>query len=215
MTKAGIDPASVENVAQQFDMVGLLEGDIDAAEAMTYNEYAQVLEAINPDTGELYTPDDFNVISYEDEGVGMLQDAIWADGARLSDPAYNDTAVKFVAASLQGWAYCRDNADACAQLVTDKNSILGLTHQKWQMNEINKLIWPAAGGVGYIDEAAWDRTAMLSQETQEPRRRHGADQGARRRGVHQRHRHRRSRAARDARCRHQRRRLHAGDGHPD
>jgi NitT/TauT family transport system substrate-binding protein len=165
MTKSGIDPASVENVAQQFDMVGLLEGDIDAAEAMTYNEYAQVLEAVNPATGKLYTPEDFNVISYEDEGVGMLQDAIWADGTRLSDPAYKDTAVKFVAASLQGWAYCRDNADACAQLVTDKNSILGLTHQKWQMNEINKLIWPAAGGVGTIDQAAWDRTATLSQET--------------------------------------------------
>ncbi len=165
MTKSGIDPTSVENVAQQFDMVGLLEGDIDAAEAMTYNEYAQVLEAINPATGKLYTPEDFNVISYEDEGVGMLQDAIWADGSRLSDPAYNDTAVKFVAASLQGWAYCRDNGDACAQLVTDKNSILGLTHQKWQMNEINKLIWPATGGVGTIDTAAWDRTAKLSQET--------------------------------------------------
>jgi NitT/TauT family transport system substrate-binding protein len=165
MTKNNIDPASVENVAQQFDMVGLLEGDIDAAEAMTYNEYAQVLEAINPDTGELYKPEDFNVISYEDEGVGMLQDAIWADGTRLSDPAYNDTAVKFVAASLQGWAYCRDNGDACAQLVTDKNSILGLTHQKWQMNEISKLIWPAPDGVGTIDTAAWDRTATLSQET--------------------------------------------------
>ena len=165
MTKNGIDPASVENVAQQFDMVGLLEGDIDAAEAMTYNEYAQVLEAINPATSKLYTPDDFNVVSYESEGVGMLQDAIWADGTRLSDPAYNDTAVKFVAASLQGWAYCRDNGDACAQLVTSKNSILGLTHQKWQMNEINKLIWPATGGVGTIDTAAWDRTAKLSQET--------------------------------------------------
>jgi NitT/TauT family transport system substrate-binding protein len=165
MTKNGIDPASVENVAQQFDMVGLLEGDIDAAEAMTYNEYAQVLEAINPATGKLYTPEDFNVISYEGEGVGMLQDAIWADGTRLSDPAYNDTAVKFVAASLQGWAYCRDNGDACAQMVTDKNSILGLSHQKWQMNEVNKLIWPAANGVGTIDDAAWRRTTLLSQET--------------------------------------------------
>ena len=66
-------------VQQQFDMVGLLAGDIDAAEAMTYNEYAQVLEAVNPDTGELYTPEDLNVISYEEVGVGMLQDAIWAD----------------------------------------------------------------------------------------------------------------------------------------
>jgi NitT/TauT family transport system substrate-binding protein len=165
MSKYNIEPTSVENVAQQFDMVGLLEGDIDAAQAMTYNEYAQVLEAINPATGALYTPEDFNVISYEEQGVGMLQDAIWADGARLSDPAYNDTAVKFVAASLQGWAYCRDNGDACAQMVTEKNSILGLSHQTWQMNEVNKLIWPAAAGVGTIDDAAWRRTTLLSQET--------------------------------------------------
>ena len=78
--EAGLDPATdVTLVGQQFDMIALLEGDIDAAEAMTYNEYAQVLEAINPDTGELYQPEDFNVISYEEEGVGMLQDAIWAD----------------------------------------------------------------------------------------------------------------------------------------
>ena len=85
LTEAGLDPASdVELVQQQFDMLGLLAGDIDAAEAMTYNEYAQVLEAVNPDTGELYTPEDFNVISYEDVGVGMLQDAIWADAAKLA-----------------------------------------------------------------------------------------------------------------------------------
>ena len=86
----------------------MLAGDIDAAEAMTYNEYAQVLEAENPDTGELYQPEDFNVISYEDVGVGMLQDAIWADGARLeSDEAYRDIAARLLAASIQGWAYCR------------------------------------------------------------------------------------------------------------
>ena len=145
MTKAGIDPASVDNVAQQFDMVGLLEGDIDAAEAMTYNEYAQsAQEAINPGHRQaLHARRLQRDLVRRVEGVGMLQDAIWADGTRLSDPAYNDMAVKFVAASLQGWAYCRDNGDACAQLVTSKNSILGLTHQKWQMNEINKLIWPA------------------------------------------------------------------------
>jgi NitT/TauT family transport system substrate-binding protein len=72
--EAGLDPASdVTLVQQQFDMNALLAGDIDAAEAMTYNEYARVLEAENPETGELYQPEDFNVISYEDVGVGMLQ----------------------------------------------------------------------------------------------------------------------------------------------
>ncbi len=166
LTKAGLDPAAdVELVQQQFDMAALLAGDIDAAEAMTYNEYAMVLEAVNPDTGELYTADDLNVVSYEDEGVGMLQDAIWADGDRLSDAAYRDTAVKFVAASLQGWAYCRDNVQGCADIVVSKGSMLGASHQLWQMNEVNKLIWPSAGGAGVIDNAAWDRTAQLSQET--------------------------------------------------
>ena len=167
LTKAGLDPAAdVELVQQQFDMAALLAGDIDAAEAMTYNEYAQVLEAINPDTGALYTADDFNVVSYEDEGVGMLQDAIWADGAKLaSDATYKDTATKFVAASIQGWAFCRDNVQACADLVVSKGSKLGASHQLWQMNEVNKLIWPSANGAGMIDAAAWDRTATLAQET--------------------------------------------------
>ena len=166
LTKAGLDPAAdVELVQQQFDMAALLAGDIDAAEAMTYNEYAQVLEAVNPETGELYTADDFNVVSYEEEGVGMLQDAIWASGERLADEAYRATAVKFVAASIQGWAYCRDNAQACADIVVSKGSKLGASHQLWQMNEVNKLIWPAAGGAGMIDSAAWDRTAKLAQET--------------------------------------------------
>jgi len=167
LTKAGLDPAAdVTLVQQQFDMAALLAGDVDAAEAMTYNEYAQVLEAINPDTGKQYTADDFNVVSYEDEGVGMLQDAIWASGERLaSDAAYKDTAVKFVAASIQGWAFCRDNAQACADIVVSKGSKLGASHQLWQMNEVNKLIWPATGGAGMIDAAAWDRTATLAQET--------------------------------------------------
>ncbi|MGZ8607447.1 MAG: ABC transporter substrate-binding protein [Actinomycetota bacterium] len=167
LAQAGLDPANdVELVQQQFDMVGLLQGDIDAAEAMTYNEYAQVLEAVNPDTGELYQPEDFNVVSYEDVGVGMLQDAIWADGERLAnDDAYRDIAVRFVTASLQGWAYCRDDGEACRDVVVAQGSKLGNSHQLWQMNEISKLIWPAENGVGFIDEAAWDRTVQIAMDT--------------------------------------------------
>ena len=165
--EAGLDPATdVTLVQQDFDMSGLLSGDIDAAEAMTYNEYAQVLEAVNPDTGELYQPEDFNVVSYEEIGVGMLQDAIWADGERLeSDDAYRDIATRFLTASLQGWAYCRDNVQECTDLVVAQGSQLGESHQLWQMNEINRLIWPAESGVGYIDPAAWDRTVAIALET--------------------------------------------------
>ncbi len=163
----GLNPASdVSLVGQQFDMVALLDGSIDAAEAMTYNEYAQVLEAVNPDTGELYTPDDFNVISYEEYGVGMLQDAIWADADKLAnDDAYRDIATRFVAGSMEGWTYCRDNVESCRDIVLAAGPQLGASHQLWQMNEVNKLIWPSANGIGFTDQAAWDRTVEISQST--------------------------------------------------
>ena len=166
LSAQGLDPAKdVTLLGQNFDMNGLLSGEIDAAEAMTYNEYAQVLEAKNTATGALYTPADLNVVSYEKEGVGMLQDAIWADQGRLSDPAYCGEAIAFVKASLKGWAFCRDNAAACRDIVVAKGSKLGATHQLWQMNEVNKLIWPSTIGVGVIDKTAWDRTAKIASGT--------------------------------------------------
>jgi NitT/TauT family transport system substrate-binding protein len=167
LAQAGLDPATdVTLVQQDFNMDGLLSGDIDAAEAMIYNEYAQVLETVNPDTGELYQPSDLNVISYEEDGVGMLQDAIWADGERLAnDDAYRDIAVRLLTASMQGWAYCRDKVQACTDLVVAQGSKLGASHQLWQMNEINQLIWPAPEGVGVINQDAWDRTVEIAQNT--------------------------------------------------
>jgi len=99
--------------------------------------------------------------------LDVSRSRLMADAARLdSDDAYRDIAVRFVTASLQGWAYCRDNVEECRNVVVAKGSKLGDSHQLWQMNEINKLIWPADGGVGVIDEAAWDRTVQIAMDTQ-------------------------------------------------
>jgi NitT/TauT family transport system substrate-binding protein len=164
MTQAGLDPGKdVTLVQQDFDMSALLKRDIDAAQAMTYNEYAQVLEAKDPATGQLYQPDDFNVIDWNDVGTAMLQDAVWADTAKLkSDPDYQDTVVKFLKGSIEGWAFCRDNAQKCADIVVAKGSKLGASHQLWQMNEINKLIWPSPDGAGVVDQALWDQTVEVA-----------------------------------------------------
>ena len=166
MTKAGLDPANdVELVQQQFDMQALLNREIDAAQAMTYNEYAQVLETVNPDTGELYQPADFNVINWNDEGTAMYQDAIWASEERLADAAYQDTTQRFVTASLKGWIQCRDNAQECADIITANGSKLGASHQLWMMNEVNKLIWPSATGIGVIEPELWAQTVSVSLNT--------------------------------------------------
>ncbi|GGN81919.1 nitrate ABC transporter substrate-binding protein [Actinoplanes lobatus] len=167
MTKAGIDPGrDVTLVQQQFDMQALLKKEIDAAQAMSYNEYAQLLEAKNPATGKLYTADDFAVIDWKTEGSSMLQDAVWANTQKLDDPAYQQQTVKFLTATIKGWAFCRDNPEKCRDLVVAKGSKLGKSHQLWQMNEVSKLVWPAAaGGIGTIDEAAWKQTVEISQTT--------------------------------------------------
>lgn len=164
LRQAELDPETDVTLAQQnFDMLALLNGEIDAAQAMIYNEYAQVLETVNPETGELYTADDLTVIDWNDVGTAMLQDAIWADASRLEeDQEYYDDAVAFVEASLRGWAYCRDNLDECTQIVLDNAPTLGESHQRWQINEVNKLIWPSPQGVGIMDEQLWEQTVEVA-----------------------------------------------------
>ncbi|ROS29525.1 NitT/TauT family transport system substrate-binding protein [Rathayibacter sp. PhB127] len=167
MQKDGVSLDDISLVQQQFDMNGFLAGDIDAAQAMTYNEYAQVLESTNPATGELYTPDDLNVISWNDVGTAMLQDAIWADADKLSsDDAYAEQTVAFIKASIKGWIYAKDNPQEAADIVTAAGSTLGTSHQLWMTNEVNKLIWPSTNGVGMIDQAAWDQTVDIAKTTE-------------------------------------------------
>ena len=146
MQKSGVDVKDITLIQQAFDMNGFLAGDIDAAQAMTYNEYAQVLETKNPATGELFKPEDLNVINWNDVGTAMLQDAIWANSEKLSDPAYADQTTKLIKASIKGWVYARDNPEEAAKIVADAGSTLGESHQLWMTNEINKLIWPSTSG---------------------------------------------------------------------
>jgi NitT/TauT family transport system substrate-binding protein len=163
LSQAGIDPESgVEIVQQPFDMSLLLNDEVDAAQAMTYNEYAQVLESENPETGELYQPEDLNVIDFNEVGTAMLQDAIWADESWLAEEGNEDVAERFVRASMRGWIFCRDNFDECVDIVLDNGPTLGEGHMRWQLNEINKLIWPSPAGAGVMDEALWDQTIEVA-----------------------------------------------------
>ncbi|MDQ1076401.1 MULTISPECIES: ABC transporter substrate-binding protein [Microbacterium] len=167
MADKGLDASTVKITTQDFSMNALLDKDVDAAQAMTYNELAQLLETVNPATGKLYTMDDINVISYQDTAGAMLQDAIWADTKRLSDdPAYADAATRFLKAVTKGWVFARDNPTEAADITYKAATAPGVNafpvgpvHQLWQMNEVNKLIW-TGGDFGTIDSAAWDKTVQ-------------------------------------------------------
>jgi NitT/TauT family transport system substrate-binding protein len=163
LNKNGIDPQKdAEIVAQPFDMELFLKRDIDAAAAMTYNELAQVLETKNADTGQLHSIDELNVMKMSDLGTGALEDGVFVREDWIEDGENRETAEKFLKASFRGWIYCRDNPDACVDIVLKNGPTLGEGHQRWQMNEINKLIWPAPNGIGIMEAESWDITKEIA-----------------------------------------------------
>ena len=163
LNKNGIDPQKDTKIVKQpFDMNLFLNREIDAAAAMTYNELAQVLETKNPDTGDLYQLSDLNVMKMSELGTGALEDGVFVRSDWIEDEDNQDIAKRFLKASFRGWVYCRDNPEDCLRIVLDNGPTLGEGHQRWQLNEINALIWPAPQGIGIMEPESWEVTKQIA-----------------------------------------------------
>jgi NitT/TauT family transport system substrate-binding protein len=159
LEKHGIDRRrDVTLVPQPFDMKLLLDRKVDAAAAMTYNEYHQVLDAG-------VKPEDLVVIDFNAEGTAMLQDGIFAPSEWLREPKNKHIAARFVRASLRGWGFCRQAAGECVDVVLKESPALGRDHQTRMLAEVTKLIWgpptPRAP-LGKMDPEAFKRTADIA-----------------------------------------------------
>jgi NitT/TauT family transport system substrate-binding protein len=163
LNKNGIDPQKDATIVKQpFNMDLFLNREVDAAAAMTYNELAQVLETKNPDTGELYQLSDLNVMKMSELGTGALEDGVFVRSDWIEDEDNQDIAKRFLKASFRGWVYCRDNPEDCLRIVLDNGPTLGEGHQRWQLNEINALIWPAPQGIGIMEPESWEITKQIA-----------------------------------------------------
>lgn len=163
LAKHGLDPKSdVTLVPESMDMELFLQHKVDAAAAMTYNELAQVLETVNPATGKLYESSALNVIDFNKEGTAMLEDRIIVTEDWIKTPRNQDIAVRFLRASIKGWIYCRDHPDEALEIVLKNAPTLGKSHQTWQLNEVNRLIWPSPQGIGMMNAQRWLETAKIS-----------------------------------------------------
>jgi len=157
--KYKLDPnKDLKFTKQGFTMDQFLGGEIDAASAMTYNEYQVALESG-------IAAADLSVIDMNDEGVAMLEDNLFANKEWLAEN--KETAAKFVRASLKGWK------DAIADPAAAVDSVMKLAeagsttkeHQLTMMKEVAKLILPEgfdAAKMGYTDAAAFQQTADIA-----------------------------------------------------
>ena len=154
MAKLGLPTEGGETgvtvLKQAFNVDALLQKQAACISVMTYNEYGQVLDAG-------ITPDQLVTFSYRDEGVTVLEDGLYVMEERLADPAFEETMVKFVRASMKGWKYAEANPDEAAQIVidNDESGAQSLEHQKYMMSEVAKL---TAGSNGALDPADFEAT---------------------------------------------------------
>jgi NitT/TauT family transport system substrate-binding protein len=156
MAKLGIptdgSPQGVTVLKQGFNVDPLLQKQADCISTMTYNEYWQVIDAG-------IKPEDLIVFKYEDQGVATLEDGLYVTEASLQDPAFVDKMARFVAASMKGWAWARENPTEAAGIVLENDTTGAQTeqHQVRMMGEINKL---TEGSNGVLDPADYERTVQ-------------------------------------------------------
>ena len=147
-TDGGEDGVTV--LKQGFNVDPLLQKQADCISTMTYNEYWQVIDAGIP-------PEELVVFKYADQGVATMEDGLYVLESDLGDPAFVDRMVRFVAASMRGWAWARENSDAAADIVLEYDDTGAQTeaHQRRMLGEINLL---TEGSDGSLDPADYERT---------------------------------------------------------
>jgi len=150
----------VKVLRQGLDVALLLAKQADCISTMTYNEYGQVID------GGLKA-DDLVLFKYEEMGVATLEDGLYTTSAKLEEPLMFDRLARFVAASLRGWDEAIKTQPEAVKAVLEADTARAQTeaHQTRMLAEVAKL----AGGSGYLDLAAYDRTvATLLSGGSEP-----------------------------------------------
>ncbi len=147
-TDGGADGVTV--LKQGFNVDPIIQKQADCVSTMTYNEYWQVIDAG-------FSPDDLVVFNYTDQGVATLEDGLYTTEDNLADPEMADKLARFVAASMKGWDYARENPDEAADIVLENDATGAQTeaHQRRMMGEVNKL---TEGSDGTLDVAAAETT---------------------------------------------------------
>lgn len=147
-TEGGDEGVTV--LKQGFNVDPLLQKQADCVSTMTYNEYWQVIDAG-------LSEDDLIVFKYEEQGVSTMEDGLYVLEENLADEAFVDKMARFVAASMKGWEFARENPDEAADIVLENDATGAQTekHQRRMMGEINKL---TAESDGKLDPADYERT---------------------------------------------------------
>jgi len=157
MANEGIALEDFDLVSQGFSMDPFIEGQMDVASAMVYNEYLTVLESG-------LGVEDLNVIDYVDYGLGFPGDVLFT--TRQMTKRQPDLCTRMLRASLRGWQYAIDHQEEAAEIVLkyDEAGLQSRQHQHSMMEEIAKLVRMYGREIGYSDHTTVKQTIYILRQ---------------------------------------------------
>ena len=144
IAKEGIKANDFTLVSQGFSMDSFINGELDVASAMIYNEYYVVLE-------NGFKPEDINIINYADYGLDFPGDGLFTSTKITQENP--DLCARMLRASLRGWQYAVENPEEATDIVLkyDQSGVQTRGHQLSMMLEITKLVQVNLRPLGYTD----------------------------------------------------------------
>lgn len=151
MVKQGVAPDQFSLVSQGYSMKPFIDGELDVASAMVYNEYYSVLESG-------VSKEDLNVINYADYDLDFPGDTLFT--TKTTAEQNPDLCIGMVRASLKGWQYAIEHPEEAVEIVLkyDQTGVQTQKHQMSMMAEIAKLVQVQGRQVGHSDETVLQRT---------------------------------------------------------
>ncbi|MFN3653040.1 MAG: ABC transporter substrate-binding protein [Armatimonadota bacterium] len=140
-------------VEQPFEMTPFLQGELDVAHAMTYNELRYVLHTAKRK--------ELRIFDYNRLGVSILEDGIFAREDWLQ--THPETAVKFLRASFRGWKWAVEHPEAAARMsfqYAGPEAPGGLVHQRHMARGVARLVRGQGKRrpIGYLSPGRYERT---------------------------------------------------------
>jgi len=151
IAQQGITRNDFSLINQGYSMDAFINGDLDIASAMVYNEYHVVLE-------NGIKPEELNIIDYANYGLDFPGDTLFTS-KKIAEQS-PDLCIRMVRASLKGWQYAIEHPDEAVAIVLkyDKSGVQKSGHQLSMMTEIVKLVQVEGRQLGRSDSDTLQRT---------------------------------------------------------
>lgn len=137
-----------------FDPTPLFDGTALAAAVSVYDGWARIEEGLVTNGA---SPASYVETPLRPAGRPVLGELIWAQKSDVADPTLGPAIVAFLGVVAQSQIACSQAVEDCAGAASAQSDRTpeGIA---WSIDQLDRLLFPAAAGIGHIDPAAWGRT---------------------------------------------------------